>query len=139
MRVPFGERGLKIRAAALAGAAALGAFVLGRARLPPGVEPFLWLFFLAASLVLFFLVRRTDDDGNVEPGFLHAVLPLYLLLPGFFWVVVAGEDGDGPSWGYWSVLGESWSGAELYLLALCCVALYNLLRLNLQRLLRPRR
>ena len=135
----FGERGLKIRAAALAGAAALGVFLLGRGSLAQSVELWVWVFLVAAAAVLFVLVRRTDDEGNLEAGFLHAVLPLYLLLPGVLWVIVAGEDGPGPSWGHWSVFGESWTGAGLYAVLLLCVAWYNLLRMNLQRWFSRRR
>lgn len=138
VRVTFGERGLKIRAAALAGAVAFGAFLLGRGSLPQSLELWLWALMLGAGIVMFWLVKRTDEEGSLEVGFLHALVPLYLLIPGFIWLMLAGEDGPGPSWGSWSVFGESWSGSGLYLVFLLCVGWYNLLRLNLQRALRRR-
>jgi hypothetical protein len=141
MKVPFGERGLKIRLAAAAGASLFATLIMSGDtldRVVPGGRFWFWVGAACVGAALFFGIARWDEDGRLEPGVLHAIIPLYLLLPGLLWVIVAGED-EGPSWGYWPVFGSSWSGAALYAVFLCLVAAYNLLRLNLQRwLARPR-
>lgn len=141
LKVGFTERGLKIRVASASGAALFAGLILaGDAldRVVPGGQLWFWVLAACGGAALFLGVARWDEDGQLEPGVLHAVIPLYLLFPGLLWVIVAGED-EGPSWGYWPVFGSAWSGAGLYAVFLCSVMAYNLLRMNLQRWLPSRR
>lgn len=139
MRVPFGERGLKVRAAALGGAALFLAFALGGGErleaLLPGAKGMAWLFVAVGAALLFFRVYRSDDEGSVDIWFVHALVPLWLFMPGLAWVLIA-DEGEAPDWGRWRLFGTEWSGFALYALLLLFVFVYNLLRLNLQRSLR---
>ena len=139
--VRFGATGLKIRLFAATGAVLFAAAVLATetlARLFPGVMLFGWLFILAALALLFFLVSRTTDEGQLEPAFVNALLPWYFWPVGVIWVVIVGEDGPDP-FGRWNVFGSDWGGGTLYFLMLASVMVYNLLRMNLQRFFgRPR-
>lgn len=140
VRVPFGEKGLKIRAAAAAGSLAFMSFAFGGAGLLelvlPGAKAMGWCFALIGGAILFFRVYRSNDDGEVDIMFLHALVPFWLLAPGALWTFV---QEDFPYWGTWDVLGTQLTGGALYGLLLLFVFVYNLLRLNIQKTLRPRR
>jgi hypothetical protein len=140
VRVPFGEKGLKIRAAAAGLAALFMAFAFGGASLLelvlPGAKAMGWSIALIGGVILFFRVYRSNDDGEVDIMHLHALVPLWLLAPGMIAVLI---QEDFPYWGTWDVLGTQFTGGALYGLLLLFVFVYNLLRLNLQKSLRSRR
>lgn len=139
IKVPYGELGLKIRAASAAAAALFAFSVLAYEQLPNHWALGIWALYGAGGVAGFFRVRRVDGDGETDiHHFFTSILPFYLLIPGVVWMMLAGEDGPGPSWGHWPVLGGSWTGSGLYFLFLGCVLVYNLLRLNLSRTLRRR-
>ncbi len=139
--VPFGATGLKLRLIALGGAALFAGAVFATetlALLFPGVMLYAWLLFAALLALLFFLVHRTTDEGQLEPAFVNALLPWYFWPVGIIWVVMVGEDGPDP-FGRWNVFGSNWGGGTLYFLLLASVMVYNLLRMNLRRAFaRPR-
>lgn len=140
VRVPFGERGLKIRAASAGLAALFLVFALGGDALLelllPGARWMSWLFVLLAAAALFLRVYRSNDEGEVDILFLHALVPLWLLAPGLLWVFVTE---DLPHWGSYSLLGLELTGGSLYGLLILWVFVYNLLRLNISKSLRARR
>lgn len=140
VKVPFGERGLKIRAVSAGLAALLLGWALGGDELAglllPGVRWMGWAFIILAAAVMFFRVYRSDDEGNTDIMFIHALLPLWLVAPGLLYVFIME---DVPHWGSWNVLGRELSGGSLYWLLLLYVFVYNLLRMNISKSLRPRR
>ena len=139
--VRFGATGFKIRLFAAAGAGLFAAAVFATEALTllfPGVMLYAWLLFAALLALLFFLVHRTTDEGQLEPAFVNALLPWYFWPVGIIWVVIVGDDGPDP-FGRWNVFGSNWGGGTLYFLLLASVMVYNLLRMNLRRAFaRPR-
>lgn len=139
--VRFGATGFKIRLCALAGASLFAAMVFATETLSsllPGVMLYVWLAALALITLLFFLVRRTTDEGQLEPAFVNALLPWYFWPVAIIWVLMMGDNDIDP-FGRWNVFGSNWGGGTLYFLMLASVMVYNLLRMNLQRFFgRPR-
>jgi uncharacterized membrane protein len=140
VRVPFGERGLKIRAVSAGLAGFFLLFALGGDALLelllPGARWMSWAFIVLAALVMFFRVYRSDEEGEVDIMFIHALMPLWLIAPGLLYVFIME---DVPHWGSWNVLGRELSGGSLYWLLLLYVFVYNLFRLNISKSLRARR
>ncbi|MDX6771048.1 MAG: hypothetical protein SF051_16070 [Elusimicrobiota bacterium] len=139
--VPYGATGFKIRLAAAAGAALFAAWVVfgaAVARLWADGPLYGWGVIAVTAAGLFYRTRRTDDEGKVDPYYLHLLVPAYLWIPLIIWALMA-QDDEPPSFGHWSVFGDYWTGSGLYALFLAAVFVYNLLRLNLQRTFAPPR